>query len=194
MCLCVLWPVPMQLVCSAVINDSRGERTSAVSPFWLFWADLVWEGHSGHKASGNLKILGHSLTCTSASALQEYFHVLREGSTVSTQGHTFNQQERTLTVCLHSFPLYAENRFVKSQHGSLRDQKHSNNQTCINILPCHRFTDLFDALCFKDSSSKLRNTYNISKNWLYDYLILEVHSYIKQICLFYLYVKLSLET
>lgn len=101
---CVLRHVSVQPVCSAVINDSRGERTSAVSPFWLFWADLVLTGRSGHNASGDLKILGHSLTCTSASAPQEHFHSLGEGNTVSTQGHTFSHRERTFTVRSRSSP------------------------------------------------------------------------------------------
>lgn len=122
LCVCVTACVHAAHLQCCVINDSRGEWTSAVSPFWLFSADLVWVGHSGHKASGDLKILGFSLTCTSASALREYFHLLRAGSAVSTQGHTFNHRERTLTVYSHSFLLYAENLPLKGQNGSLRGQ------------------------------------------------------------------------
>lgn len=53
-----------------VINDSGGKWTSVVSPFWLFWADLAWVGRGGHEASGDPKILGCCLTCTSVSAPQ----------------------------------------------------------------------------------------------------------------------------
>lgn len=138
--LCVLW----LCVCSAhlqlcVINDSRGEWTLAVSPFWLFWADPVWAGHSGHKASGDLKILGHSLTCTSASALREYFHLLRERSAVSTQGHTFNHRERTLTVCSCSLLLWLEIALWKASMARWKAKDTVIIRLVINILPCHRY-------------------------------------------------------
>lgn len=86
-----------------VINDSGGEWTLAVSPVRLFWADLVWAGHTG-----DLSILGHCLTCTSASALQGYYHLLRGGRmqflhkdmhSITGKGHTFFPCILSHSVC-----------------------------------------------------------------------------------------------
>lgn len=91
----------------SVIYDFRGEWTSVVSCFWLFWADLVWVGH---KASGDLKIHGYSLTCTSASALEEHLHLLKDGVQFLHKD-TLSHRERMHSV--YSLPHNAENPSLK---------------------------------------------------------------------------------
>ncbi len=148
------------------------------------------------KASGDLKFLGYSLTCTSASTPQEYFRLLGEGSAVSTQGHTFNHQERTLTVYSHSFPLCAENHPLKGQNGSLERLKHRNNQTYINILPCNTSTfdisSRFDISYFCpqiDKHTQLKK----KKLGMHSSCLRCIHT-LSRFVFFYLDVKLSSET
>lgn len=133
-CVCFSTCVHVAHLQCCVINDSRGEWTSAVSPFWLFWADLVWVGRSGHKASGDLKILGYSLTCTSASALRECSFYTR----------THIQSPGKDTHCLLSFfPTLCWKSLSERPNWLSERPKHRDNQTYINILSHHRSTKFY---------------------------------------------------
>lgn len=78
-CVCVLQRVSMWLICSAVWL-----MTAGVSEHQPILVILSWPQCERAKVDAEpraiAKILGHSLTCTSASAPQEYFPLLREGS------------------------------------------------------------------------------------------------------------------
>lgn len=111
----------------SVIYDFRGEWTSVVSPFWLFWADLVWVGHGGHKASGDLKIHGYSLTCTSASALEEHLYLQKNGVQFLHKD-TLSHRERMRSV--YSLPHNAENPSLK---GGLKCSL-GGQSTCIKYI------------------------------------------------------------
>lgn len=97
-------------------------------------------GQSGHKASGDLKILGYSLTCTSASALQDYFSLAERKGECSFHTRTHIQSPGKDTDCLLSFfpLLYAENRSLKGQNGSPRGQSTEIISLVFNMLQRHR--------------------------------------------------------
>lgn len=115
----------------SVIYDFRGEWTSVVSPFWLFWADLVWVGHGGHKASGDLKIHGYSLTCTSASALQEHLHLQKDGVQFLHKD-TLSHRERMRSV--YSLPHNAENPSLKGGLKCSLGGQSTCIKTCIKYI------------------------------------------------------------
>lgn len=111
---CVLRRVSMWLICSAVWLMTPG-----VSEHWRSALSGYSELTQCERAVVDTKprviskILGHSLTCTSASALQEYFHSLREGE-CSFYTRTHIQSRGKDTCCLLAlFPPLAGNRSLK---------------------------------------------------------------------------------